>query len=566
MPGKPGAAGRGKPTSSDVAAAAGVSRSAVSFAFNSPYRISASTRERILAAAQEIGYTPNTLARMLQAGRTHSLGVLLPQALAKVMENPYYSRFLMGVGQVCDQEGFTLLLAPPVGDSMLKAIPYAAVDGFIVCGLETDRGEVAELERRNIPLVLVDSDPQDDVPSVDVDDQGGARDVVRHLLELGHRRLAVLSMDPGPDARISGYRGPLGRRMAGIAEALGEAGLSMTDIPLAEVTVTRADGYRAAKTLLAEHTPTAIVTMSDILAFGAVDALHDLGLRIPEDVSITGFDDLAESAWLRPRLTTVRQAIVTKGRTAADFLISAIRGEDQHPHQLLNTALIVRESTAAPRTEVAGSRVEAAVGQAKAGAPRGGSSASRLGAVVGGASSASRLGAVVSGASSVAPRGGSSASRLEAAVSQAKSGAQRGGSSASRVEAAVGQAKSGAPRAKAGTRRAEGAAGRAKSAAPAAESAAPEGAVGGAEAVVPGVRATVSRREAAAGKAKTAAPRGGSSASRLEAVVGGASSGAPGVEGAAEGVVDGAEAVAPGVRAVGKAKSGVRRGAVPRRG
>jgi DNA-binding LacI/PurR family transcriptional regulator len=545
MPGKPGAAGRGKPTSSDVAAAAGVSRSAVSFAFNSPYRISASTRERILAAAQEIGYTPNTLARMLQAGRTHSLGVLLPQALAKVMENPYYSRFLMGVGQVCDQEGFTLLLAPPVGDSMLKAIPYAAVDGFIVCGLETDRGEVAELERRNIPLVLVDSDPQDDVPSVDVDDQGGARDVVRHLLELGHRRLAVLSMDPGPDARISGYRGPLGRRMAGIAEALGEAGLSMTDIPLAEVTVTRADGYRAAKTLLAEHTPTAIVTMSDILAFGAVDALHDLGLRIPEDVSITGFDDLAESAWLRPRLTTVRQAIVTKGRTAADFLISAIRGEDQHPHQLLNTALIVRESTAAPRTEVAGSRVEAAVGQAKAGAPRGGSSASRLGAVVGGASSASRLGAVVSGASSVAPRGGSSASR---------------------VEAAVGQAKSGAPRAKAGTRRAEGAAGRAKSAAPAAESAAPEGAVGGAEAVVPGVRATVSRREAAAGKAKTAAPRGGSSASRLEAVVGGASSGAPGVEGAAEGVVDGAEAVAPGVRAVGKAKSGVRRGAVPRRG
>ena len=353
MPARSGGAGRGKPTSSDVAAAAGVSRSAVSFAFNNPYRISASTRERILAAAAEIGYTPNTLARMLQAGRTHSLGVLLPQALAKVMENPYYSRFLMGVGQVCDQEGFTLLLAPPVGDSMLKAIPYAAVDGFIVCGLETDRGEVAELERRNIPLVLVDSDPQEDVPSVDVDDQGGARDVVRHLLELGHRRIAVLSMDPGPDVKVTGYRGPLGRRMAGIAEALAEAGLTMADVPLAEVTVTRAEGYRAAKALMAEHAPTAIVTMSDILAFGAVDALHDLGVRIPDEVSITGFDDLAESAWLRPRLTTVRQAIVTKGRTAADFLISAIRGEDQHPHQLLSTSLIIRESTAAPRPEAA---------------------------------------------------------------------------------------------------------------------------------------------------------------------------------------------------------------------
>jgi DNA-binding LacI/PurR family transcriptional regulator len=366
MPAKAGGTGRGKPTSSDVAAAAGVSRSAVSFAFNNPYRIAASTRDRILAAAKEIGYTPNTLARMLQAGRTHSLGVLLPQSLAKVMENPYYPRFLMGVGQVCDQEGFTLLLAPPLQDSMLKAIPYAAVDGFIVCGLQTDRGEVAELERRDIPLVLVDSDPQENVPSVDVDDQGGAREVVRHLLELGHRRLAVLSMDPGPDAKVSGYRGPLARRMAGIVEALTEAGLTMDDVALAEVTVTRAEGYRATKALMAEHAPTAIVSMSDILAFGAVDALHDLGVRIPEDVSITGFDDLPESSWQRPRLTTVRQAIVTKGRTAADFLISAIRGEDQHPHQMLSTSLIVRESTAPPMPDPKPGRARAAATNAAA--------------------------------------------------------------------------------------------------------------------------------------------------------------------------------------------------------
>ncbi|MFI6513540.1 LacI family DNA-binding transcriptional regulator [Streptosporangium sp. NPDC050855] len=344
--------GKGKPTSSDVAAAAGVSRSAVSFAFNNPHRISTSTRDRILAVAKEMGYTPNTLARMLQAGQTQSLGVLLPQNLAKIMENPYYAGFLMGVGQVCDQEGFTLLLTPPLRDSMLKAIPYAAVDGFIVCGLEIDRGEVAELERRDIPFVLVDSDPQENVPSVDVDDQGGARDVVRHLLGLGHRRLAVLSLDPGPEKPVRGYRGPLARRMAGIVEALAEVGMTMDDVALAEVPVTRADGYRAAKNLMAEHAPTAIVALSDILAFGAVDALHDLGVAVPGEVSVTGFDDLAESAWLRPRLTTVRQAIATKGRTAADFLISAIRNEDQHPHQLLSTSLIVRDSTSrAPRTE-----------------------------------------------------------------------------------------------------------------------------------------------------------------------------------------------------------------------
>jgi DNA-binding LacI/PurR family transcriptional regulator len=337
----------GKPTSSDVAAAAGVSRSAVSCAFNNPQRISAATRERILAVARDLGYTPSPLARMLQAGATQSLGVLLPESLARVMENPYYARFLMGVGQVCDQEGYTLLLTPPLQDSVLKAIPYAAVDGFIVCGLEIDRGEVAELERRNIPFVLIDSDRYEGAPSVDVDDHGGAREVTRYLLELGHRRLAVVS--PGPNLPDRGPGGPLGRRMAGIAEALAEVGLTMDDVRLTEVPVSRTEGYRATRALMAEgQPPTAILALSDVLAYGVVDALQELGLDVPAGVSVTGFDDLAESAWFRPRLTTVRQPIVTKGRTAADFLISAIRGEDQHPHQSLGTSLIVRDSTAKP--------------------------------------------------------------------------------------------------------------------------------------------------------------------------------------------------------------------------
>ncbi|GAA2715076.1 LacI family DNA-binding transcriptional regulator [Actinoplanes palleronii] len=332
-----------------MAAAAGVSRSAVSFAFNNPQRISTATRERILAAAEALGYTPNTLGRMLQAGTTNSIGVLLPQRLAQILENPYYARFLMGAGQVCDREGYTLLLTPPLRDSVLKAIPYAAVDGFIVCGLEIDRGEVAELDRRQIPFVLIDSDRHEGAPHVEVDDRGGAREVARYLLELGHRRLAVLSIDPGPDVAERGYRGPLGRRLAGIADALAEAGLTMADVALAEVPVTRADGYRATRELMAgPRPPTAILGLSDVLAYGAVDALRELGIDVPGDVSVTGFDDLAESAWFRPRLTTVRQPIVTKGRMAADFLMSAIRGEDQHPHQMLGTALVIRDSATKP--------------------------------------------------------------------------------------------------------------------------------------------------------------------------------------------------------------------------
>ncbi|MEU4564170.1 LacI family DNA-binding transcriptional regulator [Actinoplanes sp. NPDC023936] len=338
-----------KPTSSDVAAAAGVSRSAVSFAFNNPQRIAAATRERILSVAEELGYRPSTLGRMLQAGTTNSIGVLFPQRLAQVMENPYYSRFLMGAGQVCDREGYTLLLTPPLRDSVIKAIPYAAVDGFIVCGLEVDRGEVAELDRRGIPFVLIDSDRHEGAPSVEVDDRGGAGEVARYLLELGHRRLAVLSIDPGPGVTERGYRGPLARRLAGIGDALADFGLDLTDVRLAEVPVTRTDGYRATRDLMAQpDPPTAIVALSDMLAYGAVDALQELAVDVPSEVSVTGFDDLAESAWFRPRLTTVRQPIVTKGRMAADFLISAIRGEDQHPHQMLSTSLIIRDSTAKP--------------------------------------------------------------------------------------------------------------------------------------------------------------------------------------------------------------------------
>jgi DNA-binding LacI/PurR family transcriptional regulator len=338
-----------KPTSSDVAAAAGVSRSAVSFAFNNPRRISAATRQRILDAAERLGYTPSTLGRMLQAGTTNSIGVLLPQRLAQVLENPYYSRFLMGAGQVCDREGYTLLLTPPLQDSVLKAIPYAAVDGFIVCGLEVDRGEVAELDRRGIPFVLIDSDRHEGAPSVEVDDRGGAAEVTRYLLELGHRRLAVLGIEPGPDRAVRGYRGPLARRWAGIGDALGDFGLALSDVRLAETPVTRTDGYTATRELMGlADPPTAIVALSDVLAYGAVDALQELAVDVPSEVSVTGFDDLAESAWFRPRLTTVRQPIVTKGRMAVEFLISAIRGEDQHPHQILGTDLVIRESTAKP--------------------------------------------------------------------------------------------------------------------------------------------------------------------------------------------------------------------------
>ena len=340
-------AGR-RPTSKEVAAAAGVSRTSVSFAFNDPARLSEATRRRILETADALGYKPDPVARMLVRGKTSSLGLLLPQDIPQVMENPYYAQFMVGLGQVCHREGMTLLLVPPLRSSMLDAIPYAAVDGFIVAGLERDRGEVAELERRGIPFVLVDSEAPEGVPSVDVDDRAGADAMTSHLLELGHRRIAFVAFEAGASREDAGFRGPLGRRVQGIDDALGRWNLSRADpaIQFIEAPCTRAEGYRVGRQVLsAAERPTAIFALSDILAAGVLDAAHELELSVPEDVSVSGFDDQPEAAWVRPQLTTVRQPIEAKGRVAGDFLVDAIRGHAKHPHQILHTSLVIREST-----------------------------------------------------------------------------------------------------------------------------------------------------------------------------------------------------------------------------
>jgi DNA-binding LacI/PurR family transcriptional regulator len=235
---------------------------------------------------------------------------------------------------------------------MLTAIPYAAADGFVVSGLQVDRGEVAALQRRHVPFVLVDSDAPDGVSSVDVNDRDGMAEAVRHVLALGHRRIAVLSFDAGPDRATLGYRGPLARRMAGLDDALTAYGLTVDapEITIREMACTRSAGYHAARDLLGgPQRPTAIVALSDILALGALDAARDAGLDVPTELSITGYDDQPEASYSRPRLTTVRQSIEAKGRVAADFLVAAINGETtQTHHHVLHTALIVRESTAPP--------------------------------------------------------------------------------------------------------------------------------------------------------------------------------------------------------------------------
>lgn len=341
-------------TMQDVAERANVSKTAVSLAFNDSSRLSEATLKHILAVAEELGYAQDPAARMLRTRRTNSLGLLLPQQLDKVLENPYYSQFLQGIGQTCQREGFTLLLAPPLRGSMLKTIPYAAVDGFIVSGLEYDRGEVSALRQRGIPFVLVDSELHDGVSSVEIDDSEGMEQLVRHLLELGHRRIAILAIETGIDGGHTHWRGPMLRRMTGVRAALAAHGLDVESpgIQVHEIPCTRPAGARAFDELWGrDDRPTAIVAFSDIIALGVLDAARDAGVDVPGEVSVSGFDDLAEAAWSRPGLTTVRQPIESKGRLAAEFLVESISAADSSRihQQRLHTTLLVRESTGPAR-------------------------------------------------------------------------------------------------------------------------------------------------------------------------------------------------------------------------
>jgi DNA-binding LacI/PurR family transcriptional regulator len=336
----------------DVAEKAKVSKASVSFAFNDPSRLSEPTVRRIMEVAQDLGYSSDPAARMLRTRRTNSLGILLPQQIHTILENPYYNQFLQGVGQTCHDEGFTLLLVPPLRGSMLKAIPTAAVDGFVVSGLEYDRGEVSALRRRGVPFVLVDSELREDVPSVEIDDSEGVAELVRHLLDIGHRRIAIVAFETGTTGGYQNWRGPVRRRADGAISALASRGMTPESdgISLIETACTRAGGVSAFRDLWAKpDKPTAIVAFSDIIALGVLDAAREEGVSVPDDLSVSGFDDLPEASWTYPALTTIRQPIVTKGRLAADYLVEAIGAQQappNRPHRRLPTTLLLRDSVA----------------------------------------------------------------------------------------------------------------------------------------------------------------------------------------------------------------------------
>jgi alanine racemase len=351
---------RGRPRIADVAREAGVSKTAVSFAFNSPERLSPDTATRIREVADTLGYRPHPVARMLTQRRTRTLGILTPQALSVVFANPFFATFSEGVAAAAEEAGYGLLFVSPVYGSLARAVGRATVDGFVAIGLSEEHPEVGQIRGADLPIVLVDSGAFPEHAAIDSDDEGGARLAAEHLLSLGHRDFLVIGVEPPTPGASSDVGGIVGRRLAGYRGALAAAGVDLADDQLVVGPAT-VDGGAACFTSAWEDglRPTAVLAMSDVMAIGAIGAAGRLGIAVPDDLSVVGFDDIELARYIQPPLTTVRQPVRRKGEEACRLLLAAIEHKVRQPdHRRLETRLIVRASSGpAPRRrqEVAGS-------------------------------------------------------------------------------------------------------------------------------------------------------------------------------------------------------------------
>ncbi len=334
-----------KVTLQSIADRVGVSRMTVSNAFSRPDQLSAELRERILAAADELGYVgPDPAARALARGRTGSVGLLLNDRLSEAFEDAIASEFLASVADALADNGLALTLLTPSSRAGFVPSRDVAMDGALVYICEPDSADLGWLDRRGLPQVSVDQNKRAGVASVNVDDRGGARAAAQHLVDLGHRAVGVLTLETS-GGLSNNY--PARERMLGWGDALDAAGIEPVVLGVPYLPATAAHDV-ALELLSRPDRPTAVVCFSDAFAAGALRAADELGLSVPGDLSIVGYDDSPIAHFARPPLTTVRQDVVGKGRSAVEAVLASIAGTAVDD-VLLPTSLVVRESTAPPR-------------------------------------------------------------------------------------------------------------------------------------------------------------------------------------------------------------------------
>ncbi len=334
-------------TVKDVADLAKVSRTTVSFVLNnvSGMRISDDTRQRVSEAARQLNYHPDATARRMVKGRTNIIGFVLRQTPDQVFADHFLPQVLHGLSRAAAAQGYHVLIEPAPPDdnsSYLSLIRERHVDGIILSGPRFDDQELLHAHVDESPVVLMGQLPNTHLPFVDVDNVGGAAVVTRHLIDLGHRRIAFISnAKPAYTAsadRLTGYR-----------QALTAAEIAFDESLVRYGDFAPASGEAAMNDLLQlSPRPTAVFVASDTVAIGALKAIRCAGLTVPHDMALVGFDDASHSEFIEPPLTTMRLPAFGLGWGAADLLLRLINKEAiRQPAVLLETELIIRKSCGA---------------------------------------------------------------------------------------------------------------------------------------------------------------------------------------------------------------------------
>lgn len=335
-------------TLADVARVAGVAAMTASRAINKSGYVSAEVSERVSKAVKALNYRPNMVARQLRVRHLNAIGILLPD-----IANPFSTELVAGVKQIFDKEGYTTFIATTSGSiqqerASLQAFVDHRVDGVIVATRGTKMGDevLRDISRRGIPTVTIGRPVK--LPSVDcvtANHWQGAFDAVNHIISIGHKNVGFIGISPEDRLSLRRYRG--------YAAALEAAGLEIRSEytvgpPNAPAFATQEDGFAGMMSLAQlRRPPSAVFARNDFAAIGAMRAAHTLGMRVPNDVAIAGFDNIPLAAFTTPPLTTVAQPIAEQGAAAAKFLLDRISTAKSGASKtvLMECALIVRGST-----------------------------------------------------------------------------------------------------------------------------------------------------------------------------------------------------------------------------
>lgn len=331
----------GNPTMNDVAKAAGVSVATVSRVINGSDGVSVKLEKKVKRAMKKLHYHPSSVARSFKIQQTTLVGVIVP-----LIDHPFYSRLAMAIEQKLFKHDYRAIICNSEEDedrerAYIEMLLRQRVDGFIINSAVMNTNYFHELEELQIPYVLIDRDlPEAECSKVFSDNSQGGYIGMEHLIELGHKRIGVV----GAPAHTE----PIARRIRGTREALADYGMDTNP----ELLVTGDNqlfdmGYNSAKQLMSlDNPPTAIFALTDVTAVGVMHAITEQGLRIPEDISVLGYDNIPIASYMIPQLTTVEQPIIQMGETAVELLFNHMNQPD-HPIEkaVLKTQLIVRKTT-----------------------------------------------------------------------------------------------------------------------------------------------------------------------------------------------------------------------------